>query len=173
MMRHLACLCIALLCGISAAAQDGAVLIGLVRDAITKESLPGVNVIVNPFIGTVTDSAGKYRLDLPPGPVNVTFRYIGYSSIERRLELKPKEAKILNIELSSASTTLNTVVVSAGKFEQKLEEVTVSMEVLKPELIQNTNATSLDVAMEQVPGVAVIDQQANTKMMNFLFIALH
>ena len=163
MMRQLQCLFVALFLGFTVQAQDTGVLMGIVRDATTKESLPGVNVIIHGVPGTVTDSAGKYSLDVVPGPVTIEFRFVGYETVERRLELKPKEARILNIELSTATTTLNTVVVSAGKFEQKLEEVTVSMEVLKPELILNTNAPSLDVAMEQVPGVAVIDGQANIR----------
>ena len=43
----------------------------------------------------------------------------------------------LNIALSSTSEELNTIVVSAGRFEQKIEEITVSMEVIKPSLIEN------------------------------------
>ena len=147
-MRQLQCLCLALFLGFTVQAQETAVLMGIVRDAITKESLPGVNVIIHGVLGTVTDSTGKYSLDVVPGKVSISFRYIGYTTEERQFEILPKEARILNIELSTSATTLNTVVVSAGKFEQKLEEVTVSMEVLKQELILSTNAPSLDVAME-------------------------
>src|SRR5688572_29657584 len=156
-------LLIAMLCVFNGQAQDAAVLMGLVRDAATKESLPGVNVVINGVGGAVTDSAGQYRLSVVPGKVSVSFRFIGYAAQTRQLELAPREAKILNIDLAPESQTLNTVVVSAGKFEQKLEEVTVSMEVIKPELIENTNATSVDVVMEQVPSVVVIDGQANIR----------
>jgi outer membrane cobalamin receptor len=62
-----------------------------------------------------------------------------------------------NIVLQQASQTLETVVVSSGKFEQKLEELTVSMEVLKPGLIANKNTTSIETALEQVPGLTIID----------------
>src|SRR4030095_15001099 len=163
MINRLNFLLVALFIGFTASAQEGAVLMGLVRDAVTKEALPGVNVVINGISGTVTDSSGMYRLNLIPGKVGVSFRFIGYATQEKQLDLKPKEARILNIDLSESTTTLNTVVVSAGKFEQKLEEVTVSMEVIKLALIENTNATSMDVAMEQVPGVTVIDGQANIR----------
>ena len=33
------------------------------------------------------------------------------------------------------SQQISTVVISAGKFEQKIEEITVSMEVIKPSLM--------------------------------------
>lgn len=144
-------------------AQQQAVVMGLVRDASTKEPLPGVNVIVNSTAGTVTGVDGRYRYDTDAGEVRVEFRFIGYNSEVRQLQLSPGEARILNINLGSSSTLLNTVVVSAGKFEQKLEEVTVSMEVIKPEFIENTAASTMDVALEQSPGVVIIDGQANIR----------
>jgi len=156
-------LVIILFYSLSVAAQEKAVLLGLVRDAVTKESLPGVNVVINGIGGTVTDSTGKYRIDVIPGNISISFRFVGYTTQLKQLQLASREARIINIDLSPESTMLNTVVVSAGKFEQKLEEVTVSMEVIKPELIENTNATSVDEVMEQVPGVAIIDGQANIR----------
>lgn len=144
-------------------AQQPGVLMGLVRDVATKEALPGVNVVINNVSGTVTGIDGKYTINIPDSSFKVDFRFVGYSSQTKNLKLKPGEVRILNIDLALESTLLNTVVVSAGKFEQKLEEVTVSMEVIKPTFIENTNATSIDVAMEQVPSVAIIDGQANIR----------
>jgi outer membrane cobalamin receptor len=143
--------------------QNTGVLMGLIRDAATKEALPGVNVVINSVTGTVTDINGKYTINVPVGEVKIDYRFVGYTSQTRQIKINAAEAKIINIDLSLESKLLNTVVVSAGKFEQKLEEVTVSMEVIKPTFIENTNATSVDVAMEQVPSVAVIDGQANIR----------
>lgn len=144
-------------------AQQSGTIMGLIRDASTKEPIPGVNVVVDAGTGTVTDGGGRYQFDLPAGDHNITFRFIGYTSQNKSITIAAGEARIINIDLSVSSTVLNTVVVSAGKFEQKLEEVTVSMEVIKPAFIENTNATAMDVAMEQVPGVTVIDGQANIR----------
>ena len=44
-----------------------------------------------------------------------------------------------------------------------LNEVTVSMEVLKPSLIENKSLQSIENAVDQVPGVNVIDGQANIR----------
>ena len=52
---------------------------------------------------------------------------------------------------------------SAGKFEQKLSDVTVSMEVLKPKMIESNNTTRLDHALNMVPGVDVNDGQASIR----------
>ena len=70
---------------------------------------------------------------------------------------------MLNVEMHDAAMELGTVVVSAGKFEQKIEETTVSMEVIKPSLIENKNTTNIQTAIEQVPGVTITDGQANIR----------
>lgn len=164
MKNRISCLIVFLmLIGIHVCAQETAIVMGLVRDATTKEPLPGVNVVLDGVSGTVTDLTGKYKLDVTDGEHSVAFRFVGYTSQVKQIKVAPREAKIINIDLVLESTSLNTVVVSAGKFEQKIEEVTVSMEVIKPALIENTNATSMDVVMEQVPGVAIIDGQANIR----------
>ena len=69
----------------------------------------------------------------------------------------------LDVSLIESSEVLGTVVISAGKFEQKLEEVTVSMDVIKPALIENKSATSLDRTMNQSPSVHIVDGQANIR----------
>ena len=69
----------------------------------------------------------------------------------------------MNIALSPISEQLNTIVVSAGRFEQKIEEITVSMEVIKPSLIENKNTTDIQTAMDQIPGVNITDGQANIR----------
>ena len=60
------------------------------------------------------------------------------------------------------SQQIGTVVIS-GKFEQKIEEITVSMEVIKPSLIENKNTTNIQTAMDQVPGVNITDGQLNIR----------
>jgi len=65
--------------------------------------------------------------------------------------------------LKTAIQQIGTVVISAGKFEQKIEEITVSMEVISPSLIENKNTTDIQTAMEQVPGVNITDGQANIR----------
>src|SRR5205823_6428618 len=73
------------------------------------------------------------------------------------------EAKIINVDLFASTKELSTVVVSAGKFEQKLEEVTVSMAVMKQSFIENNNTRTMQDIMEFVPGVTIIDGQPNIR----------
>lgn len=144
-------------------AQEEAVVIGLVRDAATKSPIPGVNVVIDGIAGTTTTESGKYEFKTVPGDHKISFRFIGYTESSKNVSLATGAALIINMDLQPVSTELGTVVVSAGKFEQRIEDVTVSMEVLKPSLVENTNTTSMDDVINQAPGVTVIDGQANIR----------
>jgi len=136
---------------------------GTISDQATSEKLIGVNIITKDGKGTATDIFGKYILKLEAGDHQITYRYIGYKDIVKDISLKKAEQKTIDIKLKTASEQLSTVVISAGKFEQNLEEITVSMEVLKPSLIENKNTTDIQTAIDQVPGVNITDGQANIR----------
>jgi iron complex outermembrane receptor protein len=143
--------------------QNTGSVIGIVIDGFSDDPLPGVTVYVNEVNGTITDASGKYMLELEPGEYEIRFSFIGYYTHFVDVLIDSAEARIINIKLHSAETNLGTVVVSAGRYEQAIEDVVVSMEVLKPQLAGNKNATTLETAIEQVPGVNVIDGQANIR----------
>lgn len=135
---------------------------GIVHSS-TGEALAGVTVITEMNTGTSSDINGKYSLELAPGKHTLTFSMISFEKYVTDIDV-PSEGKLtLNITLKDQARSLNVVVVSAGRFEQKLEELTVSMEVLKPKLIESRNTVQLDEVMDQVPGVNVVDGQANIR----------
>jgi len=132
---------------------------GTITDENTKEALIGVNVILSNTNGTTTNLDGEFTLNLKENEKTITFKYIGYETIVKNIEGKTN----FNIRMKSATQQIGTVVISAGKFEQKIEEITVSMEVISPSLIENKNTTNIQTAMEQVPGVNITDGQANIR----------
>ena len=139
---------------------------GKIIDKKTKEPLIGVNVLLNGGGGTATDFNGDFSLKLNKSgdkKYNITFKYIGYKSYNNIYLIDDNEQKTINIFLEQDSEQLKTVVVSAGRFEQNLEEITVSMEVMKPSLIENKNTTNIETAIDQVPGVNITDGQANIR----------
>ena len=138
-------------------------IIGTITDATTKEALIGVNIVLTNGGGTSTDIDGKYLLQIAEGEQKITFKYIGYEDIVKTITVQKNESKTLNIALSPSTKQLGTVVVSAGRFEQKIEEITVSMEVIKPSLIENKNTTDIQTVMDQIPGVNITDGQANIR----------
>lgn len=143
---------------VPALAQE-AVLKGLISDSRTGEALSGVNVTYQPGKGVATDLEGRYRLTLPAGAQTITFSFIGYATRTEHVDLATGAERVLDMKLAEAANQLDAVVVTAGRFEQRVGEVTQSLSVLRPEIILNKNIVSMDQALEQVPGVVIIDEE--------------
>ncbi len=142
---------------------QNAKLSGTVTDLKTKETLVGVNIIINQTQGVTTSEKGYYSIDLEPGDYSVEYKFIGYAVEKRKLKLKDGEQIKINIKLEDESKILDEVVVSAGRFEQKLSDVTVSMDIIRAEMIENTNTQNIETVVQQVPGVMIMDEQASIR----------
>lgn len=143
---------------------QNATIKGVVKDAGNQELLFGVNVIVRgTTIGTSTGIDGDFNLNVKSGNITLVFSYLGYDNKVQTVSVTDGETKTLSIELSEEVTLLETVVVSASKFEKKLGEETVSLDVIKPSFLENQNLVTIDNAVERSPGVAVIDGQVNIR----------
>ena len=158
MRRILAASILITLGTLTASAQNGT-LTGKIVGAENGEPLIGANIIVDDTTGTATDIDGNFTITVRPGVHKVLCRFLGCNSETQTIEIKSGENFILEIALREEATNLGTVVVSAGKFEQKIEDVTVSMEVIKPDLVENKASTSMETAVNQVPGVQIVDSE--------------
>ncbi|MBK5286363.1 MAG: TonB-dependent receptor [Bacteroidia bacterium] len=138
-----------------------------ISGTITRESsgekLFGVLVMPDGKAGTVSDTNGLYKISLPAGSHHITFKLLGFETKMENIVVESSEPKKINIFLRQFAKELGVLVVSAGRFEQKLEDVTVSMNVIKPALVENTNTTNMEDIMGQIPGVNVTDGQMNIR----------
>jgi len=144
---------------VSAIAQDEGTLKGKIVDSKTGETLIGANVVIDDVTGTATDIDGNFTIKVAPGVHKVLCRYLGYDSQTQNITIVAGKEFTLNIALVESATDLGTVVVTAGKFEQKIEEVTVSMAVIDPSLVENKGTTNMETAINQAPGVQIIDSE--------------
>lgn len=139
---------------------------GYVYDVATDEVLTGVNIFYKDKgvpQGTITDIGGQYELDIPVGNVTVTFSYLGYETVHHPLIVRRGQDIALNVPMRMESNMMDEVVVSVGRYEQKLSEVTVSMDVLKASDIAIQNPTDLSAVLNTMPGVDVIDKQPSIR----------
>ncbi|HPG40057.1 MAG TPA: DUF5686 family protein [bacterium] len=84
---------------------------GLVTDKTTGTPLPNANIeIVGAYRGTITNSAGFYRLEIPELPAVVRVRYIGYSSVE--CPIGQNDAAELNIAMQPIVIQMPEIVVT-------------------------------------------------------------
>lgn len=143
----------------SVSAQETGIIKGKVIDDVSKEYLPGatIRLVNNLAIGTVSDIDGNYSMVLDTGYHKLFCVFVGSLNDTFSIHIQAGVIAERNINLLTSTKFLETIVVSSGKFDQKLEEMTVSMEVIKPNLINNKNTTSIETALEQVPGLTIID----------------
>jgi iron complex outermembrane receptor protein len=141
-----------------AAAAQTTLLKGVVRDSLSGELLIGVNVTHALGKGAATDLDGRYAIPLEPGSYTITFSFVGYTTQTRTITVPAANSLTLDARLVPSTKQLDMVVVSAGRFEQRVGEVTQSLSVLRPDLIRNKNSFALNEALDQVPGVVVMDE---------------
>lgn len=129
---------------------------GIVRDRVTREAIVGAVVRNTSGGGMATGVDGRFSVEIGGPADSLIVQIIGY----QRKAFSGSEIFAMSevvLLISPIQETLNMVVISAGKFEQKLGEVTVSMEVVQPELLQDKNVVVADEALQQTPGVSIVD----------------
>ena len=161
MKNSLFVLFVAFICQLGS--SQTAIFTGVITDANTKEPLIGATVFLNNQTGTATDIDGSFKIVTTPGDYTFTASYVGYDKQSASITLTESASLVLDIALKPVDGILNTIVVTGSKFEKKLGEETVTIDVIKSDLIQHTNDVKLDQTIQRIPGVSVIDGQANIR----------
>jgi outer membrane receptor protein involved in Fe transport len=108
-------------------------------------------------IGAYTDDNGNYVLEVPAGKAILVFRYTGMTSDTVSVELAEGDLKRVDFKMYPIHTKIEGVEIKVGKFDRPLEEQTVSLEIIRPELIENKNTRSIETALDQTPGLNILD----------------
>ena len=139
-------------------AQNNAKIFGKVVDE-SGEVLTGASIIyrTDVSIGAIADFDGKYVLSVPSGKCKLICRYTGMKADTITLNLNQGEQKEVNFTLFSYIKEFNQIDVKVGKFHKPIEEQTVTMIVIKPELIENKNTRSIETVLDQTPGLNILD----------------
>ncbi|MCF8415898.1 MAG: TonB-dependent receptor [Crocinitomicaceae bacterium] len=137
--------------------QDGKIT-GKVRDD-KGESLIGATIIYKKdvTIGAVTDEKGNFMLEVPAGKANLICRASGMVTDTIQVNVLAGQMVTQDVILSAYVQEIDGVEVRVGKFDKAFEDQTVSMEVIKPALIENKNTRSIETALDQTPGLNILD----------------
>lgn len=134
--------------------QQKKVISGVVTDAATGNTLPGVSIFEKGSSnGTVTDMDGNYKLMLKNANAVLVFKYIGYQTEE----LNPKSSK-LNVQMKEDAVVLNEVV-AIGYGTMKRKDLTGSTATLNADRITKMPAGDLSNSLIGIPGIAVSNGQ--------------
>lgn len=132
---------------------------GKVIDKTSGETLPSTYVLASKQ-AVLTDVSGKFLVKCTFDTLHVTFKSLGYLVLDTIIHCNNSE---IIISLEKQSQVLEQVVISAGKFGQKTTDLTVTMEVIKPERITQNNSVAADDVLDRTPGVNVINGQVNIR----------
>lgn len=127
---------------------------GTVTDAVTSESLPGVNVLVEGTLqGTITDTDGKYSLQPYGDNVILVYSSIGY--LTERIPYTGQN--IIDVKLSPDVLKLEEVVV-VGYGTRKKVSVTGAIASVNSAKIESIPASNLSNTLAgRAPGVTIVN----------------
>jgi iron complex outermembrane receptor protein len=139
-------------------AQDFISVSGVVLNKKNNQPLYGALVRFDQTsYGSNTNADGGFNFSAPSGKYTLVVNLLSYNEIRKEINLNGPIS--LKIELEENTEDLNLVVVSAGRYEQNIGEVTVSMEVIQPKLLEDKNVVNIDEILQQTPGVAIVDDE--------------
>ncbi|MFO7614242.1 MAG: TonB-dependent receptor [Bacteroidales bacterium] len=130
------------------------VLEGVVRDAMTGESLIGVNILYSAGKGTVTDHEGRYYLELDKGSYQVTASYVGY------------ETQTVSVEIIQGTIVqdfdMKTIILSEVEVVgdmARMRETPVAFSTITPVKIEEMLASQdIPMILNTTPGVYATQQ---------------
>ncbi len=102
-------------------AQTKGTITGLLTDKdLNNEPLPFANVVIKgTAIGVTTDETGKYTITVDPGTYTIQFSFVGYESLEEKIDIKAGETLTINKALGSGSYQLQDVVIQNATSREK------------------------------------------------------
>ncbi len=124
--------------------QKGSVK-GIVKDD-ANQPIQGASIIYRKDItvGATTDEKGNYDLIIPSGPARLVCKFTGMKSDTITINVIENQTLEINFNLQPFVVNQKQVEIKVGKFDKPIEEQTVTMVVLKPELIENKNTRSIE-----------------------------
>ncbi len=132
---------------------------GKVIDRLNNSPLIGAKLIASDGSKAISDYDGNFKLNVQNFPVTIITSMLQYVNDT----IVINKAGEIVIKMGEPTKDLDMVVVSAGRRKQAIEEVPVSMEIIRPQLIDNKGITDLEQAVDQTPGVFTMDGQVSIR----------
>ncbi len=132
---------------------------GIVEDGQTKEPIFGAKIVSSTGEKVLSDIDGSFSIN--PSSYPATFVVSAQTYVNDTLVVKAPG--VLTIRMNPPVLDLSSVVVSAGRRDQDVEDISISMEIIRPELFDNKGLSNLEEAIDQSPGVYAMDGQVSIR----------
>lgn len=145
-------------------AQNNYTVNGYVTDAANGEALIGATVLIKELSnGNITNVYGFYSITLPEGEYTVEYRYVGFGTITRNVNLT--ENTRIDIELAEEQAMLQEVVVTAEPEDVNVSSTEMSVAELDIKTISKIPvfAGEVDIikSIQLLPGVSSVGEGAS------------
>jgi len=97
------------------------------------------------------------------GKIRITFQFIGYEPVTREVEISAGEITEVDVGLVMMVSEIDQVVVSANRIEQKIAELSVSVDIIKTPFLSGNHITDAQELANRTPGIEVLDGQASIR----------
>ena len=132
---------------------------GIVLDASNGDPIIGARIHLLSGQKYITSNSGEFILSNVKYPNSLVVSMMGFISETVKLS----KDTLLTINLKTQVQEISDVVVTASRRNQNIEDVPISMEIIKPELINNKGFSNLEQAVDQSPGVYAMDGQVSIR----------
>lgn len=131
--------------------EQQASITGQVTDS-NGEALPGVNVLLQgTTVGTITDTQGRYTINVPSLEGSLVFSFIGYTPKTETISGR----RTINVQLSEETTTLSEVVVTALGIKREEKSIGYATSTLDMASVQQVSSNIGSALTGKIAGVNV------------------
>ena len=132
---------------------------GVIEDGETKDPIFGAKIMASTGEKVLSDFDGSYSIT--PSSYPTTLIIVAQSYVNDTVTVEGPG--VVNIKMSPPVQEIKNIVVSAGRRDQEIEDVSISMEIIRPELFDNKGLANLEEAVDQSPGVYAMDGQVSIR----------
>jgi outer membrane receptor protein involved in Fe transport len=136
-------------------------IVGTVFDEETKEPIPFAQLKILGGVSTLANENGEFLFKIEAFPARCIISATDY--YPDTITITSNRIEAIRLKPLTPVRDIGPVVVAASRRKQSVQELTISLDIIKPELIANKGITDLEQAVDQVPGAYTMDGQVSIR----------
>jgi len=130
--------------------------------------LAGVNIFLEgTVLGGASNDDGYFLIRrIPPGTYRLRFSMIGYASRDTLISVIKPDIDIGTVMLEPIALQASPIVVTAGKYDQSIQDIPMSVGTVSAREIEFRNSVTIDDALRYVSGITMNSDQVNIRGSN-------
>lgn len=130
---------------------------GYVIDIDTEQPIIGATLKIDGTgIGNYTNREGRFQIkSIPIGKYKLIVSAVGYETHKTEITIKENIDTIIIVKLKSKTLISGEVVITANKKIQTVQEVPISMSIIKGNIFNERSVVTIDEILKYIPSIEV------------------